>query len=61
MLAMRVLFCSSLFKVCSCVSELLMLAMRVLFFFVSEMEKTDHARFAHYARINSLYLFVSIL
>ena len=32
MLAMRVLFCSSLSKVCSCVSEPLMLAMRVLFF-----------------------------
>ena len=30
MLAMRVLFCSSLSKVCSCVSEALMLAMRVL-------------------------------
>ena len=32
MLAMRVLFCSSLSKVCSCVSELLMLAMRILLF-----------------------------
>ena len=32
MLAMRVLFCSSLFKVCSCISEPLMLAVRVLFF-----------------------------
>ena len=30
MLAMRVLFCSSLSKVCFCVSEALMLAMRVL-------------------------------
>ena len=30
MLAMRVLFCSSLSKVCSCVSEALMFAMRVL-------------------------------
>ena len=32
MLAMRVLSCSSLSKVCSCVLELLMFAMRVLFF-----------------------------
>ena len=30
MLVMRVLFCSSLSKICSCVSEALMLAMRVL-------------------------------
>ena len=32
MLAMRVLFCSCLSKVCSCVSEPLMLDVRVLFF-----------------------------
>ena len=32
MLAMHVVFCSSLSKVCSCVSEPLKLAMRVLFF-----------------------------
>ena len=32
MLVMRILFCSSLSKVCSCVSEALVLAMRVLFY-----------------------------
>ena len=50
MLAMRVLFCSSLSKVCSCVSELLMLAIRILLFYcllnVSSRDSKALLRFA---------------
>ena len=49
MLAMRVLFCSSLSKLCSCVSELLMLAMRIpLFSCLLNVSSRDSKALLHF-------------
>ena len=63
MLAMRVLFCSSLSKVCSCVSEALVLAMRVLLLScllnISSRDSKALLRFALTASNNAGFSFQS--